>query len=111
MKDEGLVRKVEETLIATSECGCGCGQAGCSCDEVAEHLFELLDAQMPEEQAERLKHHIATCPHCTQMAEAESHVRDIVRRSCCESAPSTLRVRITHQLAVYRQVTEDGERS
>ena len=31
------------------------GEADCSCEEVARHLFELLDAQMPEEMAARLR--------------------------------------------------------
>ena len=112
MSDELFVRKLEETIISSKECGCvsvcECDFARdeCSCDEVSEHLLELLDAQMPEEQAARLRHHVETCPNCSRLTEAEAHVRDIVRRSCCEAAPSTLRIRITSQLAVYRQVTE-----
>ena len=114
MSDERLIHQVEEILIEANDSsgsGCSCEEnctcgADCSCEEVSDHLFEFLDAQMPEEQAARLRRHIETCPNCTQMTEAEAHVRDIVRRSCCESAPATLRVRITSQLAVYREVTE-----
>jgi hypothetical protein len=75
-------------------------------EEVARHLFELLDAQMPEEMAARLRRHCETCPHCSDLASAEAHIRHILRRSCCgEPAPATLRVRITSQIAVYRRTT------
>lgn len=87
-----------------------CGAAGSflegSCEEVADHLFELLDAQMPLEAAARLRRHCETCPHCSELAEAEIHVREIVKRSCCaESAPVSLRMRVTNQIAVYRSTT------
>lgn len=87
-----------------------CGAVGSflegSCEEVADHLFELLDAQMPLEAAARLRRHCETCPHCSELAEAEIHVREIVKRSCCaESAPVSLRMRVTNQIAVYRSTT------
>ena len=87
-----------------------CGAPGSllegSCEEVADHLFELLDAQMPLEAAARLRRHCETCPHCSELAEAEIHVREIVKRSCCaESAPVSLRMRVTNQIAVYRSTT------
>lgn len=115
MGDETVIRKVEETVRIEKSSGCGpgcdCGPEcdchdECTCGEVSDHLFELLDSEVPEEQAARLMRHVTKCPHCTKMAEAESHVRDIVKRSCCESAPSTLRMKITSQLAVYHRVTE-----
>ena len=94
----GLVGAVEKAMRA--------GEADCSCEEVARHLFELLDAQMPEEMAARLRRHCETCPHCSDLASAEAHIRHILRRSCCgEPAPATLRVRITSQIAVYRRTT------
>ena len=87
-----------------------CGAPGSllegSCEEGADHLFELLDAQMPLEAAARLRRHCETCPHCSELTEAEIHVREIVKRSCCaESAPVSLRMRVTNQIAVYRSTT------
>ncbi|MDN6486995.1 MAG: mycothiol system anti-sigma-R factor [Ancrocorticia populi] len=79
--------------------------AECTCSEVADHLFELLDAQMPKEQEARLRSHAETCPHCNELAEAEVHVRTIVKRSCCESAPSTLREKISRQITVFKTTT------
>ncbi|MDO4887503.1 MAG: mycothiol system anti-sigma-R factor [Actinomycetaceae bacterium] len=96
--DEEFAGAVERSMRAS--------EAGCSCEEVAKHLFELLDAQMPDQTARRLQRHCETCPHCSQLADAEVHVREILRRSCCaEAAPQTLRVRITRQIAVFRTNT------
>ncbi len=95
---EEIVHQVEQKLRDHAD-------SGCSCEEVSDHLFELLDAQMPQEQAARLRKHMETCPHCNRLVEAETHVREILKRSCCESAPSTLRIRITQQIAVFRSTT------
>lgn len=95
---DAIVNHVEETLR-------GLGEQGCSCEEVYNHLFELLDSHMPLEQAARLRNHMATCSKCNRLVEAETHVREIVRRSCCESAPATLRIRITQQIAIFRSTT------
>ncbi len=127
--DEEIAKAVEESLMAEgargrrpeddkddslegsrgngdNPCGASNGQRRSSCEEVADHLFELLDAQMPLEAAARLRRHCETCPHCSELAEAEIHVREIVKRSCCsEPAPVSLRVRVTNQIAVYRSTT------
>ncbi len=96
---DAIVNRVEEKLRDLS------GQAS-SCEEVYNHLFELLDSQMPLAQASRMKSHMETCPTCHRLVEAETHVREIVRRSCCESAPSTLRIKITQQIAIFRSTTQ-----
>lgn len=117
----------EDIPSASHSCTCGCGsdcachsekasahiadevektmrtQGGCSCEDVATHLFEFLDSQMPHEQERILAEHTRTCPHCSQMTHAEKHVREIVKRSCCESAPSSLRMKITMQIASWRE--------
>ena len=95
---DAIVSHVEEKLRDLSD-------QGCSCEEVYDHLFELLDSQMPLEQAARMRSHMETCPTCHRLVEAETHVREIVRRSCCDSAPSTLRVKITQQIAIFRATT------
>ena len=79
----------------------GCNDSDCSCEEFAEHLFELLDAEMPEEQARRLDAHAADCPHCTQLTEAEKHLRELLREACCgQAAPESLRTRIVEQFSL-----------
>lgn len=84
----------------------GCSDSDCSCEEFAEHLFELLDAEMPEEQARRLDAHAADCVHCTDLSEAEKHLRELLREACCgQAAPDSLRMRIVEQFSL---VARDG---
>lgn len=77
-----------------------CGE--CGCDEAIDRLFEYLDAELPEPDCLRLAAHLAVCDGCLDAASAEKHVRDLLRRSCAESAPETLRVRVVSQLTVWR---------
>ena len=52
--------KSDEELAGAVEKAMRAGEADCSCEEVARHLFELLDAQMPAEMADRLRRHCET---------------------------------------------------
>ncbi|MGO1400891.1 MAG: mycothiol system anti-sigma-R factor [Flaviflexus sp.] len=67
----------------------------CTCEEVRDHLFELLDKEMEEDEMGRLKAHAESCPDCTEATEAEKHMREVIRRSCTESAPESLRAKVT----------------
>lgn len=77
----------------------------CSCGELTDHLFEYLDAEASEEEQVRWEAHIASCPDCRDRADAERHVRSVLKRSCAEVAPSTLRERITRQIEAFRTTT------
>lgn len=70
----------------------------CTCEEVRDHLYELLDREMADEQMGRLKAHADTCPECTEAAQAERHMREIIRRSCAEPAPDSLRTKVVTDL-------------
>lgn len=70
----------------------------CTCEEVRDHLFELLDREMEDEEMGRLRAHAESCPECTEAAEAEKHMREIIRRSCSQPAPESLRVRVVTHL-------------
>lgn len=74
----------------------------CNCAEFVEKLFALLDSEILGPEADVLRSHLARCPECTRVAEAESHVRELLRRSCRERAPEALRVRVRTQLTVMR---------
>lgn len=83
-----------ERLVRTAESRA----EGCSCDEFAEHVFELIDAEMPDSDVARLAAHASGCPQCNERHEAERHLREILRSACCEqSAPDQLRLRIVEQ--------------
>lgn len=74
----------------------------CSCEEVRAHLYELLDQELSSQQMARLKKHAQTCPSCTKATQAETHLRILIRRSCCQEAPSTLRERVVTQISTRR---------
>lgn len=65
-------------------------------------LEEALDGELPIDIVERMLSHAQGCPECAEELERLRRVKDLVRRSCADRAPSSLRERITVQ---YRSVT------
>lgn len=74
----------------------------CGCDDLVSRLFQLFDAELEASECSRLRHHLEACPHCSQLADAEEHVRNLIRRSCVEHAPDSLRARVITQITVLR---------
>ena len=75
---------------------------GCSCAEARAHLEAFLDQECTADLTERLARHVDTCPHCSQVADAERHLRTILRSRCAEQAPAALRERVRWSLSVMR---------
>ena len=69
-----------------------------SCDNVIEHLFEYLDSEMTEQDAEKMRTHVAECSPCLAELGIDEMVKRLLRRSCTEQAPEYLRVRIHEQI-------------
>jgi anti-sigma factor (TIGR02949 family) len=76
--------------------------AGCNCEELLEHLFEFVDSEMTDGDRERLRRHVEECPTCREATDAETRIRVLLRRSCQEVAPTTLRLRVLTQISVLR---------
>ncbi len=74
----------------------------CRCEEMREHLYEFLDSEMSGSDLARLRRHIEECPTCREATDVETHIRMLLRRSCREVAPSTLRLRVITQIGVLR---------
>lgn len=72
-------------------------------------LEEALDGELPGEMVERMARHTLDCPECAEEWERLRRIKELVRRSCAEPAPRSLRERITVE---YRSVqtthTESG---
>jgi len=75
---------------------------GCRCEEMLEHLFEYVDSEMNEGDRARLRRHVEECSTCREATDVETRVRLLLRRSCQEVAPSTLRLRVITQIGVLR---------
>lgn len=74
----------------------------CQCEEALEHLFEFVDAELPEGDLCRLSAHIESCATCQAAVGREKELRVLLKRSCTEVAPDSLRVRVMTQLTVLR---------
>ena len=81
------------------------GSQDCSCAEARAHLEAFLDRECTADLAERLAQHVATCSHCSRIADAERHLREILRSPCAEQAPPDLRARVLGRLSVMRSAT------
>lgn len=65
-------------------------------------LEEALDGELPVDLIEKMLRHAGDCPECAEELERLRRVKALVRRSCTDRAPSSLRERISVQ---YRSVT------
>ena len=77
----------------------------CSCSEARAHLEAFLDHECDGDLTARLAEHVATCEHCSRIADAETHLREILRSRCAEQAPPELRARVLGRLSVMRAAT------
>ncbi|MFC2359751.1 MAG: mycothiol system anti-sigma-R factor [Actinomyces dentalis] len=75
---------------------------GCSCSEARAHLEAFLDHECDGDLRSRLEAHVASCEHCSRIADAETHLREILRSRCAEQAPPELRARVLRRLSVMR---------
>ena len=74
----------------------------CSCSEARAHLEAFLDQECSADLTERLAQHVAACDHCSRLADAETHLRAILRSRCAEEAPPELRARVLGRLSMMR---------
>ncbi|GAB2675454.1 mycothiol system anti-sigma-R factor [Thalassiella azotivora] len=72
------------------------------CREVLDRVYEYLDAEVTQDDLAKIKQHLDECGPCLAEYDIEDHLRALVRRSCHESAPETLRVRILAQITSVR---------
>ena len=77
----------------------------CSCSEARAHLERFLDHECDDDLTTRLAEHVANCEHCSRIADAERHLREILRSRCAEQAPPDLRARVLGRLSVMRSAT------
>lgn len=69
------------------------------CDESRlQRIYEYLDGELPASDLEAVKAHLESCPECASQHDLECVIRSVVKRSCGEHAPSTLRDRILARL-------------
>jgi mycothiol system anti-sigma-R factor len=78
------------------------GAEDVDCNEALARLFEFIDAEIDDVEGDRIRRHLADCEPCLSEYDVADHLKKLVRRSCLESAPAELHVRIKQQLTVLR---------
>ncbi|MFP7366353.1 mycothiol system anti-sigma-R factor [Corynebacterium callunae] len=78
----------------------GVSRNECDCPEFFDDMHQLLDEQLSADECARLRSHAEDCPKCMQLLEAEAEFRSLLRKCCCESAPTELRQRISYRIRV-----------
>ena len=94
--------KSAESAKAPKTAETATGTRDCSCAEARAHLEAFLDRECTADLAERLAQHVAACSHCSRLADAETHLREILRSRCAEQAPPELRARVLGRLSTLR---------
>lgn len=63
-------------------------------------LYNYLDGELSETEIAEIRDHLAHCPPCESEYSIESMLKELVKRSCCETAPERLRARIRERIVV-----------
>lgn len=81
-------------------------QGGCPGDPCEEKLTELrllIDNELDDDGCDQVRRHVQDCPPCSEQADLESRLRQLVHRGCTgEDAPAQLRARV---LAAITEIT------
>ncbi len=102
MEPQAGSEKNAKTTESPKTAKAAAGSQDCSCAEARAHLEAFLDRECTADLTERLAQHVATCPHCSRIADAETHLREILRSRCAEQAPPELRARVLGRLSTLR---------
>ncbi len=73
-------------------------QCSDECREALKRLGAFLDGELGEVTRSKLREHLSDCAPCTERADFEEHLRELVRRGCSDQAPEHLKARIRLQL-------------
>ncbi len=70
-----------------------------NCDESRlERIYEYLDGELSPADLAEVKAHLDSCQDCASQHDLECVIRSVVKRSCEEQAPSSLKDRILQRL-------------
>ena len=71
------------------------------CDEVLQRVIVFIDNELEEADCATIQQHLEECGPCLKEFDLETKVKALVKKSCSEHAPETLRERV---LLSIRQV-------
>jgi mycothiol system anti-sigma-R factor len=68
------------------------------CADYLERIVFFLDNELDEADCSEVRHHLDECGPCLRKYDLERTVKQIVARSCSESAPEGLRERVVFRI-------------
>ena len=70
---------------------------GCS-ETRMDSIYRYLDGALETADLKEVKAHIQNCPECQSEHDLELIIRDVVKRSCEEKAPQSLKTKIMQRI-------------
>ena len=86
-----------ETQHVRTESDCA-ENGGCTEDRI-ENIYQYLDGALGSADLAEVRAHIDGCTTCQSERDLEVIIRDVVKRSCDEKAPNSLKDKIMHRIA------------
>ncbi len=74
---------------------------GCTDDRI-ENIYQYLDGALDSADLAEVRAHIEDCTTCQSEHDLELIIRDVVKRSCDEKAPSSLKDKIMHRIEALK---------
>lgn len=72
------------------------------CTDKLNSIYESLDGALSCQDLEDLNAHLSECEHCAKEYDLECVIRSVVKRTCCETAPSDLKSKIIARIDTLR---------
>ena len=76
-----------------------CQSLGDCEDARIERLYEYLDGALSHKDIVEIQEHLDGCPECSEEHDLECVIRSVVKRSCTEAAPETLKASILDRIS------------
>jgi mycothiol system anti-sigma-R factor len=73
------------------------------CADFLESIVYLLDNELDDADVSAVRTHLSACNPCFETYDLQRRVKELVARSCAETAPEELRLKVT---MLCREVTE-----
>jgi anti-sigma factor (TIGR02949 family) len=72
-----------------------------NCEEALRHLFEYLDKALEGDLQHQMEQHMSNCRSCFSRLEFEQSLKAHVHRAGSDSAPASLRAKISNLVAAF----------
>ena len=81
---------------------------GSECSKALESLYLFIDKEMDVASCHEIQIHIDNCSGCLSEFDLERIVKELVNRSCAETAPAPLRERVLMSIRTVQIQINEG---